>query len=172
MIEGWRGINHSYALVNQNQLLQLRNSHFELFHNDLSFYNPKWSKALNGSGFDESSSQQLSNIPSLDNNLIQSDITYRISFPYRFYSGNTKMLFVYGTSEFQHIDGYVYQNDLKSGISNASLKIITPSYWFKEGFLRAGFLDEQVVVVPHEVSDVFGPISSERRLQNWRHDGQ
>ncbi len=97
LIEGLRGINHSYALVNQNQLLQLRNSHFESFHNDLPFYNHKWSKALNGSGFDESSSQQLSNIPSLDNNLIQSDITYRISFPYRFYSGNTKRLFVYGT---------------------------------------------------------------------------
>src|SRR5262249_44426075 len=39
LVEGWRTSCHSYALVNQHQLLQLaRDPRFELFHLDIPFF--------------------------------------------------------------------------------------------------------------------------------------
>ena len=42
VIEGWRGLNHSYAMVNQYQLLELMNYDLDLFHVDLPFYKASW----------------------------------------------------------------------------------------------------------------------------------
>ena len=165
LIEGWRGINHSYAMVNQNHLLELSKSHFDLYHNDLPFCNPKWNVEFNGSGFDDQNLCLLNEIPSLDINSIPADITYRISFPYRFYEAKNSKLFVFGTSEFQSINGFVYENDLNKGLENSDLMIITPSNWSKEGFLNAGFDSERVFVIPHGVSSLFQPISPERKVE-------
>jgi hypothetical protein len=40
LIEGWRGLNHSYGLVNQYQILELlKIDGLRLFHHDLPFFN-------------------------------------------------------------------------------------------------------------------------------------
>ena len=50
-IMGWRGINHSYALVNQFQLLALRNyTNVKLRHTDMPYAGQSWSVASNNSG--------------------------------------------------------------------------------------------------------------------------
>ena len=47
-LEGWRGISHSYALVNQYQMLELKKRRgITLFHRDRPFPDPRWS-ALSG----------------------------------------------------------------------------------------------------------------------------
>ena len=43
-VEGWRNINHSYAMVNQYQLLQLLNLPIKLKHKDIKFYKENWNK--------------------------------------------------------------------------------------------------------------------------------
>ena len=163
LIEGWRGINHSYAMVNQNQLLELSKSHFDLYHNDLPFYNPNWNVVINGSGFGDKNLQTLNEIPSLDTDSFPADITYRISFPYRLYEAKNSKLFVFGTSELQSIHGFVYENELNRGLENSDLRIITPSNWSKEGFLNAGFDSDRVFVIPHGVSSLFSPLRQERK---------
>ena len=51
LIEGWRGINHSFALVNQHQLLQLaEQADFKIYHRDMPFPDPAWKNTM--SGFD------------------------------------------------------------------------------------------------------------------------
>ncbi|WP_353432431.1 glycosyltransferase family 4 protein [Polynucleobacter sp. MWH-UH23A] len=165
LIEGWRGINHSYAIVNQNQLLQLRKSHFDLYHNDLPFYNHEWNIGSNASGFADQDLMLINEIPSFHINSTPVDVTYRISFPYRFYKANSRKLFVFGTSEYQSINGLIYEDDLNRGLENSDLMIITPSNWSKEGFLIAGFRDERVYVVPHGVSEIFKPVDSHRKSE-------
>jgi len=38
LVEGWRGINHSYAMVNQYQTLEFAKSNVDLYHNDVPFF--------------------------------------------------------------------------------------------------------------------------------------
>jgi len=164
-VEGWRGINHSYAIVNQNQLLAFLKLDFELQHLDLPFFNKNWNSIDNDSGFEESDKQKIASIQSADYQQNQ-DITYRISFPYRVYPAQSEKLFVFGTSEFQNIDGYIYEYRLEEGINNPSLTVVTPSNWSKIGFLKAGFDESRVVVVPHGVNQkIYKPISDLRRKQ-------
>ena len=49
LIEGWRGINHSYALVNQWQINELVKSS-DIFFRDIPFPNKNWNSKKNDSG--------------------------------------------------------------------------------------------------------------------------
>ena len=165
LIEGWRGINHSYAMVNQYQLLEMQKMGLELQHLDLPFFNEKWNSIDNDSGFEESDKQKIASIQTASSaeNL---DITYRISFPFRFYRAKSEKLFVFATSEQQNIDGYIYEDRLQEGINNHSLTLVTPSNWSKTGFLKAGFDESRVKVVPHGINQkIYKPISELRRKQ-------
>lgn len=165
LIEGWRGINHSYAMVNQNQILELIESDHDLHHYDLPFYRGQWNSIKNSSGFDADNQSKIFSLKTGEPSQAY-DVVYRISFPYRLHQSNSEKLFVFGTAEFQNIDGYIYEDKLDQGIKNPQLKIITPSNWSKIGFLRAGFDESQVCVIPHGINpQVYKPISPERRKQ-------
>jgi glycosyltransferase involved in cell wall biosynthesis len=165
VIEGWRGINQSYAMVNQNQLLALREHAFALTHVDLPYLGSQWSKAVHGSGFKPELQALVDAIPS--RYVEAPDITYRISAPFRMYESQAKKLYVFGTSEYQCIEErMLFGGGLREGLANPGLKIITPSEWSRTGFLRAGFDQQRVVVVPHGVdTQIYAPVSQERRQQ-------
>jgi glycosyltransferase involved in cell wall biosynthesis len=165
IVEGWRGINHSYAMVNQYQLLELRKHDLELFHHDLPLYHAQWSQERNGHGFPDRIYREIAQIsPPPDNYAV--DVNYRISFPYRLNSSRSKRLYVFGTSEFQNISGHIYQDRLQEGLDNPDLKIITPSRWSAEGFQRAGFDESRVMVIPLGINpEIFKPPSKEWRSE-------
>lgn len=165
LIEGWRGINHSYAMVNQNQLLEMHRMGLDLQHLDLPFFREEWNSVDNDSGFEDDDKKKISSIKQA-NSLQNHDVTYRISFPFRFYPSQSEKLFVYGTSEHHYIDESIYEDTLQAGINNPSLTVVTPSNWSKIGFLKAGFDESKVIVVPHGVNQkVYKPISQLRKQQ-------
>ena len=87
LIEGWRGINHSYALVNQYQIRELlKNSRFKIYFKDIPYFNSEWNKKNNSSGL-EDFEEKISKLTQPSNKL-KIDILYRISFPYRMHGGN------------------------------------------------------------------------------------
>jgi len=151
LIEGWRGINHSYAMVNQYQLLEFKKLDVDLYHNDVPFYRKDWNQVRNFCGFDQVAVEQINAIPNLGQG-IRPDITYRIGFPYNLMPANSEKLFVYGTSEYQMLtDEMLSLGKGPTDLKSLPLTIITPSNWSKIGFLNAGFKDDQVRVVPHGV---------------------
>ena len=151
LIEGWRGINHSYAMVNQYQLLEFKKLDVDLYHNDVPFYRKDWNQVRNFCGFDQVAIEQINAIPNLGQG-IRPDITYRIGFPYNLMPANSEKLFVYGTSEYQMLtDEMLSLGKGPTDLKSLPLTIITPSNWSKIGFLNAGFKDDQVRVVPHGV---------------------
>lgn len=159
LVEGWRGINHSFAMVNQYQLLQLRRHPIQLFHLDRPFYNAEWSRERNAAGFSESKYREISEIPAPSEENWP-EATYRIDFPYRFSASRSRRLYVFGTSEFQNIDAHVEEGQLQEGLDNQDLKIITTSNWSAEGFLRAGFDASRVLIVPLGIDpEIFRPIT-------------
>ena len=165
LIEGWRNINHSYALVNQWQICELIKSS-NIFFKDIPFYNNNWNSKKNDSGLRDDIKNIINKIPppSEYNNY---DITYRISAPFNFNKQfKSKAVFVFATSE--------YKNNLsKSSYSNGDpiqlskekkFFIHTPSNWSKKSFLAAGFRDDQIIVVPHGVDlDTFNIISDDKK---------
>lgn len=153
LVEGWREINHSYALVNQWQLLELKNFTNNLYHRDIPFYRSSWNKLDNSSGFEENYMKIISNIPqpSVDDKF---DITYRIHFPYNISPVISGKLFVFGTAEFQNTKGMFLENkpEVNNFINHCS--IITPSNWSRLGFEKAGFLKKKIYVVPHGIDPI------------------
>ena len=157
LVEGWRGINHSYAMVNQHQLLHL-GRWFRLYHRDLPYYNAQWSAQRSSAGFDEPDAQAIGRIPAPAPDTRQ-QVCYRIGFPLRMGPAAADRLYVFGTSEWQNINGFVHDNGLRRGLRDRSLSIVTPSRWSRAGFLNAGFEDARVHVVPHGIDPArFHPI--------------
>ena len=164
LIEGWRGINHSYSLVNQWQILELLKSD-KLYFKDEPFISNKWNTNKNSSGLDAEATDIINNIAT-PNNEDMFDITYRISSPLNFDNNfNSKKLFVFGTCEFKFLDKENYKNNLPEILTdNENFFIHTPSHWSKEGFLNIGFSKEQILVVPHGVDkNIFNIVSENKK---------
>ena len=164
-VEGWRGINHSYAMVNQRQLIELSKYPIELKHKDISFFNKNWNEKQNSNGFSIEDNNLINGIKIPEKDEIF-DITYRITFPYNFEQTTSKKLFIFGTSEYQNIDGHYINGDPKKENKRENFFIITSSNWSKEGFIKAGFEPSKVKVVPCGVeSNIFKIIDDDRKKQ-------
>ncbi len=146
-VEGWRKINHSYAIVNQKQLIELSKLPIYLRHKDIDFATKDWNELENSNGFSQGENNILDNIKKPLNNEVF-DITLRISFPYNFEKNTSKKLYIFGTSEYQNIDGHYINGDPKIENSRKNLFIITSSNWSKKGFVNAGFDSSKIKVVP------------------------
>ena len=168
LIEGWRGINHSFALVNQWQILEL-NKFSKIAFKDVPYFNENWNVKNNFSGLNEKDKNIINNIkPPLDN--LKYDITYRISSPFNFeYSFKSKLLFVFATTEFKNL----IQEDYISASPNylkdkEDFFLHTPSNWSKDGFLKAGFRDDQILVIPHGIETNTFKLITEDEKKNIR----
>jgi glycosyltransferase involved in cell wall biosynthesis len=150
-VEGWRNINHSYAMVNQFQLLEMAKFPMELRHNDTPHYKPNWNAKDNSSGLNAEQTAILKAIKTPDP-LEKLDAIYRIEYPFNFASSRADQTFVFGTTEHQTLeDKFVNRTPAQANMDD-SFTIITPSQWSKQGYLRAGFSDEKVLIVPHGIN--------------------
>ena len=164
LIEGWRGINHSYALVNQLQILELIKTE-ELYFKDIPFFSKKWDTNKNFSGLDKKKSDIINEIP-ITNDKQTFDITYRISYPFNFNNyHNSKLLYIYATTEYKYLNKTSYiNNSIELLNTEEKIFIHTPSQWSKKGFVNAGLREDQVVVIPSGVDiDLFKKISDEEK---------
>ena len=169
LIEGWRGINHSYALVNQWQINELIKSN-NIFFKDMPYLSEKWNSDQNNCGFEKNFKDKINNlnIPNKSQNI---DITYRISVPFDFSANfNSKLAFVFATCENKFLQKDAFINSEPDLLKdNHKFFIHTPSNWSKVGFMKAGFREDQVIVVPHGVDvDIFNlnKINNEKEIRN------
>ena len=162
IVEGWRTSSHSYALVNQRQLLEfLKAPNFNLYHRDVPFFHDVWSTV--DSGLAEADKQRLAAIAPPPPGL-QADVTYRISFPFRIHAGPGRTL-VFATNE---LEGSLPDDcvgvDGSAAIEKNAVEIVTPSSWSRHAFLRSGYAPERVHVIPHGVDPALGtPLDAAQR---------
>lgn len=166
LIEGWRGINHSFSLVNQWQIIELLKTS-NIYFKDVPFISDRWNKKDNSSGFEDNIENLINKIPEADSNQ-DIDITYRISCPFDFNENfKSKLLFVFGTCEYK----FLYQNNFKNNSpdkikKNGNIFLHVPSNWSKKGFMNIGFEENQIIVVPHGVNMEDFNLLSKEEIQN------
>ena len=163
VVEGWRFIPHSYAIVNQWQLLALlRRGDTELKVRDAPYCRPNW-ESVHGV-FSASAEATLEAIPiaSVDE---PSDAILRIGFPYEFHKGKARRTAVFFVSEFKAIPASHFAGvpDFSALAGDPGFAAITPSHWSAGAANRFGFAPGQVRVVPHGVDPAtFRPMPERR----------
>ena len=162
-LEGWSKINHSFSLICRRKLIELAKLPIDLKYKETNYLNPNWNEVVNYNGFSQSDNSKIELIHKAKKDEFF-DLIYRIEYPYNFIKGNSKKLFIFGTSEFQNIEG-MFRNEIPANFSKREdLNIITTSNWSKIGFVQSGFNSDQVKVVPCGVdTNTFYPISLERK---------
>jgi glycosyltransferase involved in cell wall biosynthesis len=149
-VEGWRFIHHSFALVNQWQLLSLlKHEDLSLGVRDLPYYGPDW-KAQKGL-FSSEQEGMLESIPEAAPEAIF-DATLRISYPFDFSLQPSGRTIIFATSEFKILEKHALKGapDIEA-LSRSDVLLVTPSHWSRGGLIDAGFRADQVVVIPHGV---------------------
>lgn len=150
VVEGWRRSSHSYALVNQHQLIHLcRDPRLRVSHVDVPFYNPEWTKVE--AGLSPQARRLIDSIPEPASP--SADVVYRISYPLRVHGGNAHRTVVFGTSERQWLTPAECcgPSGTPADVDRDAVEIITPSNWSRVGFLASGFDERKVHVLPHGV---------------------
>ena len=173
VVEGWRGIAHSYAMVNQHQLLALQHRpDLRLFHRDIPYAFPNWQPAQGL--FTPEQDSRLGAIPAPPTDL-RADAVLRMGWPHHFHPDPAGApVFVWGTSEVQLIEPISIglnkpARDILPGIS---CDIIACSNWAAQGFLNSGAPPARVHIVPCGVdTDTFRPLSDADRAAARRELG-
>ena len=149
-VEGWRFLHHSFAVVNQWQLLSLlKRNDLSLSIRDLPYFLSDWTarKGL----FSPEQERQLESIPVLAPNET-SDATLRVSFPFDFSLQPKGRTVLFATSEYKVIEERARRAPLDiEALRRSDFLLVTPSRWSREGVLPLGLRDDQVVVIPHGV---------------------
>jgi glycosyltransferase involved in cell wall biosynthesis len=164
LVEGWRHIAHSYAIVNQWQLLALsRRADVMLRTGDRPYFGPQW-RPVQGL-FDPALEQALSRVASPADGF-RPDATLRITFPYDFVAAPAGITAVFGTAEHQVVPrSYLASRlALRRARDNPRIMVITPSNWSARGFYGLGFPAARVAIVPHGVDTAIFRPDPERRL--------
>ncbi|NKB18239.1 MAG: glycosyltransferase family 4 protein, partial [Pseudanabaena sp. CRU_2_10] len=165
LVEGWRFVPHSYATINQFQLLELlKRRNLELFHIDAPYLKP-WQPIVGL--FDADVEAALRNIPH-PRALEPIDVKLRMFFPANLKDSTATRTFVFSTTEWGHV---IAQDLMLMGVksfeqahADSNAIIITSSQWSRDGFLRSGADPDRVAIVPHGVDlDIYKPLSDEEK---------
>ena len=157
LIEGWRGVNHSFALVNQNQILQLTaRPDIALFHRDMPFFSQTWSRHANEDGF-SASDRRLIDAPG-DPGDAAVDAVYRICSPFRLAPPGRAVARAPRAIAFVVTELGLAPPNFASEADRAALLgdgdehlVVTPSEWSWERIVEFGVAPDRVRVVPHGV---------------------
>jgi len=155
IIHGWRDINHSFSIVNQNQIIHLsESSNYNIFHFDENKYNPKWTNKRNSANFDIEKEKLINSIQIPNKSDYKNSIIYSINFPFLSYT-NKKIensIFHFIVTEFGISKKDLFLNKELSNINNSINEyVITPSLWSKNKLINSGLDANKIFVIPHGV---------------------
>ena len=164
-IDGWRGVNHSIAMVNQHQLLALLDqADLRLFHRDMPYFRAHWTPKLLPAGFNAGEQARIDAIPAPPEGQAL-DCVFRITSPFltQFEPGQKTLSFM--VTECNLVDVCFDRPVQDAGaFTRDANRIVTPSLWARDRLVDYGFDADGIAVVSHGVSgETFAPLSSDER---------
>jgi glycosyltransferase involved in cell wall biosynthesis len=167
LIEGWRGVNHSFAMVNQHQILALaRLGEFDIYHKDIPFFMSHWDEKLNGAGFDKDSAALIAGLSDLP--VGSADAIYRITAPIRPTVNKGAMEITFIVTELGlDLASFSSSSSSPGTFTEDGNIVVTPSRWSRDRLLDYGFDERSVRVIGHGVDTIaFNPLTAEERRFN------
>ena len=167
LVEGWRGVNHSIALVNQHQLLELvRRPGLRLSHKDRPFAIASWNRQANASGFTPEDMACIDAIPSPGD--VRPDVVLSLSSPIAPVRNDGVRQLTFMVTELglgdQSFEGG--QPDCAAYTAGHN-RIVTPTNWSRDRLVDFGFDAAGIEVISHGVRmATFHPLSREERATN------
>jgi glycosyltransferase involved in cell wall biosynthesis len=144
-VEGWRGISHSYALVNQFQLLHWHKSNLASVHHiDMPFVMAHWASGENSAGFHADDMHIIQNI----SEPIEPQAIYRIFAPFGLDTPVDLPTVTFAVTEFGLNDSN-YNQEMVNRYAARGGKIHTPSTWSKNRLMASGIPEDIIHVIPH-----------------------
>ncbi|TBO32588.1 glycosyltransferase [Aquabacterium lacunae] len=167
-VEGWRGVNHSFALVNQHQLLELmRRPGWQVCHRDLPFAMGHWSRERNSPGFMPGEMEAIDALPAPAPEQ-RADAWLRLGSPFAAVTEAagpqlTFMVTELGITARSFADPALPLSAYTSG----QRAVITPTRWSRDRLADFGLDPGGIHVVPHGVRlSTFHPLSAQERAHN------
>lgn len=175
VVEGWRDVPHSYAVVSQFLELELlqRTQDVRLFHVDAPLMRAEWGDTAGAAPlFDEVRASALARIPAPPAGL-RRDATLRMSMPLRTTHDGTdgaspSALVLFATTEHKVVpEGALLEGEVPLRYSSAVFA--TPSRWSARGLQAAGVAASRIAVLPHGVdTGLFRPAADTEARQRAR----
>jgi glycosyltransferase involved in cell wall biosynthesis len=155
---GWLNVPHSFAIVNYYQLRSLSRAGFLLAHETAPFLVDSWAEQERDDLF-SGAGERLTLDLTADKESV--DFIYTIFYPFDLRPRKAvRKTFVFGVNEYQELSTKTRDGNFFNAFERDDFKVVTPSAWSKEGYLKYGFNDDQVLVVPHGYdSNIFQPRS-------------
>lgn len=164
LIEGWRGLSQSLAMVNHYQLLELvKSPSLLLYCSDLPYILSRWSTGENAPGFSAEHWTSITSIPASTDEAY--DTVYRVAYPYERSKARAKRIVTFMVTEFGLAsDNFATGNCNVDTFCTGDNSIVTPSRWSRMKLLEYGYPEEKVHLIPHGVNtDVFFPLTGNER---------
>lgn len=150
-VDGWRHISHSYALVNQFQLLALhRNNLASIRHNDMPYVMAHWASRENSAGFNEQDKKIIEEI----SEPVEPAALYRIHAPFGVDISITMPTVTFAVTEFGYDDSKYDQASVDRYTQEGG-KIHTPSQWSKNRLVARGVPEGIIHVIGHAVDSKY-----------------
>jgi glycosyltransferase involved in cell wall biosynthesis len=168
LIEGWRGVNHSFAMANQHQILELlAMDGVRLFHRDMPFAFAHWDRAVNKAGFSQDDQRRIDDVPDpLDSPV---DCIHRIVAPFRAPAAServrtvTFMITELGLSA----ASFAPRSERSDAFTRDGNEIVTSTRWSRDRIVEYGFAADKVKVIPLGVDSIaFTPPETTERRDN------
>jgi glycosyltransferase involved in cell wall biosynthesis len=167
LIEGWRGISHSIALVSQHQVLELlKLDGLKLYHHDLPLAFGHWTRTAGGSGFDAADYAAVEKVPPLPDD-VAVDCVYRICAPIRAGDAADRRRTVTFMITEMGLGPGSFANDSERSefFTRGDNSIVTATEWSRQRLLDHGYAAEKVSVVPLGVdTTAFTPLTEVERM--------
>lgn len=164
-IEGWRGVSHSIALVNQYQLLvMLDRPDLKLYHRDLPYFLKHWNAQQMPAGFTTAEQARIDAIPAPPEGQ-RIDCLLRIASPFRADIDPAQRTVTFMVTECGlATECFDHKPDDLAAFTRDGNRVVTPSNWSRDRLVDYGLDPAGIVVVPHGVkNDVFSPMSAADR---------
>ena len=168
-IEGWRGVSHSIALVNQFQMLVLLRdaawrADWQLLHQDLPFFLKHWNTRQMPAGFTPEEQALIDAVPAPPPGLVP-DCTLRITSPFRSAIPADRRVLTFMVTECGLVDDCFDKPPTdNAAFTRGANRIVTPSAWSRDRLVDGGMDPAGIVVVPHGVkTDTFTPLQPSDR---------
>ncbi len=160
LVDGWRGIHHSFAMVNQHQLLALlRRDDVEVFHHDMPMMMQHWNSQNHNPGFSDSDYQRILDLQSIKEE--EADCVLRICAPMFPPNPQARRTLTFGVTELGFSPRSLNNPQQVLGeITAGENLIVTPTRWSRDRLIDFGFNEAKVRVLTHGVDlHTFAPLS-------------